>query len=105
MNHWPVLARNTAGLAVSGWSSTAPRSTRPLTVRWKPRPRWSNGRLASMLGLPAPMAGLPACKLIVSVGPPLLARELRFGLATVGAGPLTVNPGLLGVVFIMLGPV
>src|SRR5579872_1400049 len=52
--------------AVTGWSG---RET----------PRWSVA--GQNVGLAASMAGLPASRAIVCVGPPLLARAARFGLA------------------------
>ena len=63
-------------------------STVPPTMRGKPGPRWSVARGSPVLGstaralLPALMAGLPASRAMVWVGPPLSARVPRPGLAT-----------------------
>ena len=64
------------GLLVTVWTSKAPMSTVPLTFRGKPVPRWSVVRglpsgSTARVTLPALMAGLPARRAMVWVGPPL----------------------------------
>ena len=59
------------------WTSKAPMSTVPLTIRGKPVPRWSVVKGWPVVGstaralLPASMAGLPGKRAMVWVGPPL----------------------------------
>ena len=81
------------GLPVTLWSSKAPMSTFPSTVREKPVPRWSVGSALpsgsmARLGLPAPMAGLPVRRAMVWVGPPLSPSVPRSGSATPTRLPL-----------------
>src|SRR5262249_18838633 len=63
-------------------TSKAPMSTWLPDLRGKPWPRWSavsvNG-LPSTESSPASMAGLPASRAIVGVGPPLSNRGPSFG--------------------------
>ncbi len=60
-------------------------------------PRWSvvigvSPGPTSSAALPAPMAGLPGKRAIVSVGPPLLASEPRSGSATPSEVELLFRP-------------
>src|SRR5579883_6860 len=81
---------------VGSCTSKAPMSTVPLAIRGEPR--WSvagveKGGLVIAALLPALMAGLPASRAIVAVGPPLLARRPSFGSAVIT--PLLENVPLM----------
>jgi len=56
-------------------------STIVLTTRAKPVPRWSVVSAAAALLLPASIAGLPASRARVSVGPPLSCNGPRPGVS------------------------
>ena len=74
---------NAAGRAPRTYRSNAPMSTTamplplPSFLRGKPKPRWSVGGTPALS--PASMAGLPASRAWVLVGPPLLASGPSFG--------------------------
>src|SRR5439155_14516169 len=84
----------TTGSGVGGGcTSNAPMSTIPSTTRAKPAPRWSNslvGKVGTGLG-PVLMAGLPASRAWVSVGPPLFCSGPSNGLAPKMVPPASVT--------------
>src|SRR5262245_45317903 len=109
MSLLPPTSKSMSGTAPPPTPSTAPMSQRAvpslLPSTWRGKPRWSVSKSAPELsrqppGLPASMAGLPATRVCVWVGPPLFFRERRIcatetrGTTSVGPGEKPVTPAL-----------